>query len=123
MHNNKPIKNHDQGFLYVRKKDLDNAITYGLFNNANEKEELFLSRNRAAIIDKYEKETQGKKWAEFSNPLLNTVRKAGGFSREDLDGLTVKEAINKLAKQKELESSKYGDEAKEEYSRVGYPNS
>ena len=39
MHNNKPIKNHDQGFLYVRKKDLDNAITYGLFNNVNEKEE------------------------------------------------------------------------------------
>ena len=38
MHNNKPIKNHDQGFIYVRKKDLDNAITYGLFNNANEKE-------------------------------------------------------------------------------------
>jgi len=81
----------------------------------NEKEELFLSRNRAAIIDKHEKETQGSKWAEFSNPLLNTVRKAGGFSREDLDGLTVKEAINKLVKQKEIEGSKHGDEATAEY--------
>ncbi len=82
---------------------------------ANEKEELFLSRNKAAIIDKYEKETHNSKWAEFSNPLLNTIKKAGGFSREDLADLTVKEAINKLVKQKELEGSKNGDEATAEY--------
>jgi len=39
MHNNKPIKHHEKGFVYIKKADLDNATTYGLFNNMNEKEE------------------------------------------------------------------------------------
>ena len=39
MHNNKHIKQHENGFVYIKKTDLDNATTYGLFNNMNEKEE------------------------------------------------------------------------------------
>ena len=53
MHNNKPIKNHKNGFLYVRKKDLDNAITYGLFNNLNEKEKYTKNKPRPKPDDYY----------------------------------------------------------------------
>ena len=59
MHNNKPIKNHDQGFIYVRKKDLDNAITYGLFNNINEKEEYTIDKPRPNPDDYYIIEVKG----------------------------------------------------------------
>ena len=59
MHNNKPIKDHDQGFIYVRKKDLDNAITYGLFNNTNEKEEYTIDNPRPNPNDFYIIEIKG----------------------------------------------------------------
>ena len=64
MHNNKPIKNHDQGFLYVRKKDLDNAITYGLFNNANEKEEYTIDKPRPNPDEYYIIEVKGSEKIE-----------------------------------------------------------
>lgn len=41
MHNNKINKDgFEKGdFIYIKKQDVDNAKTYGFFNNANEKEE------------------------------------------------------------------------------------
>mgnify|MGYP003127065215 CR=1 FL=1 len=67
MHNNKLIKNHKNGFLYVRKKDLDNAITYGLFNNANEKEEYTKDKPRPKSDDYYIVEVIGKEKIKEEN--------------------------------------------------------
>ncbi len=89
------LLNHKEGeelpedLKYKSLTDLKNDYT-------QTREELILQRNREGIIAKHEKETQGSKWAEFSNPLLQYVKKEGNFQKEDLEGLQVKDAIKKL---------------------------
>ena len=59
MHNNKKIKHHENGFLYIKKKDLDNATTYGYFNNMNEKEEYTKNKPKPSKGDYYKIEIFG----------------------------------------------------------------
>ena len=61
MHNNKKNKfSFEKGdFLYIKKQDVDNARTYGYFNNANEKEEYTKEAPRPNAGEYYEIEVLG----------------------------------------------------------------
>ncbi len=63
MHNNKINKDgFEKGdFIYVKKKDLDIATTYGLFNNMNEKEEYTRNKPKPNPEEYYEIEIFGIK--------------------------------------------------------------
>lgn len=91
--NRKEGEDLPEGIKFNSLDDIKNEFT-------KTREELIIQKNREDIIAKYEKETQGKKWAEFSNPLLQFVKKEGNFQKEDLEGLQVKEAIKKLIDEK-----------------------
>ena len=68
MHNNKPIKHHEKGFVYIKKADLDNATTYGLFNNMNEKEEYTRNKPKPKKNTYYKIEILGTEKYDWNNP-------------------------------------------------------
>ncbi len=79
------------------------------------KEELFVSKNRDNIIKQHEDATGKTRWMSYEKPLINAVKRAGGFEREELDGLTAKEAIALLAQRKDAQLIKHTDTASQEY--------
>lgn len=70
----------------------------------NDFEEIAVLKRKDGLISEYEKESHTKKWAEFSNPILQFVKKEGQFTKEEIEGKQPKEAIQMLidAKNKQV---------------------
>ena len=79
------------------------------------KEELFISKNKDSIIEAHEEATKKGKWLSYERPVLSAIRRAGGFDKSELEGLTAKEAVALLAQKKDAQLIKHTDSASEEY--------
>ena len=79
------------------------------------KEELYLSKNKDNIIKEHEEATRTPKWLAYERPLINAVKRAGGFEAAELEGLTAKEAIALLAQRKDAALISHSNTESEEY--------
>jgi hypothetical protein len=79
------------------------------------KEELYISKHKDSIINEYEEATKTAKWLSYERPLINAVKRAGGFDRSELEGLNAKEAIALLAQRKDAQLIEHSNKDNEEY--------
>lgn len=91
--------NHEDG------KEMPEDLNDFAYEKAIEKykadnEELLISKRKDTWIAEHEKNTHQSKWLEFSNPLLNIIKKEGQFADEELKGKQVKDAIKMLVDSK-----------------------
>lgn len=79
------------------------------------REELYMSKNKQSIIDAHETATGKDKWLNYERPILGAIKRAGGFEKAELDGLTAKEAVALLAQRKDAQFIAHKDTASSEY--------
>lgn len=63
-------------------------------------EELVISNRKETWAAEHDKATHGKKWNEFSQPIIQFAKKEGGFAKEQVEGKSPKEVLQMLVEVK-----------------------
>lgn len=80
----------------------------------SEQEQLFIAKNKDAIISEYDEATKKEKYLSAVVPIQNRIKKLGNFTKEEVEGKDPKELLDLWAEKVEAQVQKASGEGNEE---------